>query len=367
MGCVKLLARLDAFGTDDPDFREGHPEDRGPLCGHPVDEHPCWRHRVAALIPIFFGCPPTPLTRLPMAVRDLAMPERTLPVAQRYWPLGVGWVVTSPFGPRGRGFHAGVDFGRAGGSANMPVYAVQSGTVIYAGAAQGYGGPDPAGWLVIDSTDDSAKPLMALDPTIDDLRDHIFNWKTWPNFGSEGQRPLNKYAYQRMRPGQEQPIAGTSLTVEGYPLSHSDHYPSSAFLLRGKDQYLLYCGDTGPDEVENSPHRGNLWKRVAPLIREKKLRGLMLEVSYPDGRKPSELFGHLTPEWMMKELHRLAQEVDASNPGAALKGLKVVVTHIKPSLDAAPTPRQLIEQQLRQRNDLGVEWVFPEQGQRLDF
>ena len=81
------------------------------------------------------------------------MPERTLPVAQRYWPLGVGRVVTSPFGPRGRGFHAGVDFGRAGGSANMPVYAVQSGTVIYAGAAQGYGGPDPAGWLVIDSTD----------------------------------------------------------------------------------------------------------------------------------------------------------------------------------------------------------------------
>lgn len=221
--------------------------------------------------------------------------------------------------------------------------------------------------LVIDSTDDSAKPLMALDPTIDDLRDHIFNWKTWPNFGSEGQRPLNKYTYQRMRPGQEAPIAGTSMTAEAYPLSHSDHYPSSAFLVRGKDQYLLYCGDTGPDEVEQSAHLGNLWKRVAPLIREKKLRALMLEVSYPDGRKPSELFGHLTPEWMMKELHRLAQQVDAQSPSRALKGLKVVVTHIKPSLDAAPTPRQLIEQQLRQRNDLGVEWIFPQQGQRLEF
>ena len=31
------------------------------------------------------------------------------------------------------------------------MYAVQSGTVIYSGAAQGYGGPDPGGWLVIDS------------------------------------------------------------------------------------------------------------------------------------------------------------------------------------------------------------------------
>ena len=71
----------------------------------------------------------------------------------RYWPLGGGRIVTSPFGPRDGGFHAGVDFGRNGGSAGMPVYAVQAGTVIYAGAAQGYGGPDPAGWLVIDSSD----------------------------------------------------------------------------------------------------------------------------------------------------------------------------------------------------------------------
>lgn len=33
------------------------------------------------------------------------------------------------------------------------MYAVQSGTVKYWGQAQGYGGPDPAGWLVIDSND----------------------------------------------------------------------------------------------------------------------------------------------------------------------------------------------------------------------
>lgn len=72
----------------------------------------------------------------------------------RYWPLGQGRIITSPFGPRAGGFHAGVDFGRPGGSGWWPVYAVQSGTVIHAGAAAGYGGPDPAGWLVIDSTDD---------------------------------------------------------------------------------------------------------------------------------------------------------------------------------------------------------------------
>lgn len=72
---------------------------------------------------------------------------------ERYYPLGAGRTVTSPFGPRTGGFHTGVDFGRTGGSAGMPVYAIQAGTVIYAGAAGGYGGPDPAGWLVIDSDD----------------------------------------------------------------------------------------------------------------------------------------------------------------------------------------------------------------------
>ena len=61
-------------------------------------------------------------------------------MVERFFPLGAGRVVTSPFGPRAGGFHYGVDFGRVGGSANMPVYAIQSGVVIYAGAAQGYGG-----------------------------------------------------------------------------------------------------------------------------------------------------------------------------------------------------------------------------------
>lgn len=71
-------------------------------------------------------------------------------MARTFWPLERGHRVTSPFGPRAGGFHAGTDFGREGGSAGMPVYAVRGGKVLYAGAAQGYGGPAPAGWVVID-------------------------------------------------------------------------------------------------------------------------------------------------------------------------------------------------------------------------
>lgn len=66
--------------------------------------------------------------------------------APRFWPVGAGRAVMSPFGPRGGGFHTGTDFDFDDDS----VYAAQGGTVLFAGEAQGYGGPDPAGWVVID-------------------------------------------------------------------------------------------------------------------------------------------------------------------------------------------------------------------------
>ena len=68
----------------------------------------------------------------------------------RYQPVPSGAIITSTFGPRWGTQHRGVDFGREGGSAGMPVFAAQAGTVVFAGAASGFGGPDPAGWVVID-------------------------------------------------------------------------------------------------------------------------------------------------------------------------------------------------------------------------
>lgn len=73
--------------------------------------------------------------------------------APRFRPVKAESYVSSPFGMRTgqyAGMHRGTDFGLKGGSAGMPVYAAQGGTVVYSGAASGFGGPDPAGWLVID-------------------------------------------------------------------------------------------------------------------------------------------------------------------------------------------------------------------------
>ncbi|GAK49649.1 3',5'-cyclic-nucleotide phosphodiesterase [Candidatus Moduliflexus flocculans] len=221
--------------------------------------------------------------------------------------------------------------------------------------------------LIINSPDDGAKPIFGLPSTLDTLRDHAFNWKLWSNFGNDGEGfQLKKYEYVRVTPDQEVAIAGTPLNVTPFELCHSG-VTSTAFLVRTQDDYALYFGDTGPDDAEKCEKLQHVWQTIAPLVREKKLRGIFLESSYPDPRDAKQLFGHLTPAWMMKELRRLAEAVDPQQPATALKGLFVMVTHIKPSLQADTPRRDVIKKQLEEANDLGITFAFPEQGDRIEF
>lgn len=66
-------------------------------------------------------------------------------MAEKYWPLQRGHVVTSQFGSRWGTTHWGVDFGKDGGSGGLPVYAVQAGSVVMVGPASGFGQ-----WVVLD-------------------------------------------------------------------------------------------------------------------------------------------------------------------------------------------------------------------------
>lgn len=64
-------------------------------------------------------------------------------MAIRFHPMKRGtYTITSGFGPRDGGFHAGLDYGAPDGT---PFYASQGGTVLYLGPADGYGQ-----WIVID-------------------------------------------------------------------------------------------------------------------------------------------------------------------------------------------------------------------------
>ena len=71
-------------------------------------------------------------------------------MTRRVHPVTSDAVLTSTFGARWGSQHLGIDYGFNGGAGGKPVFAAQGGTVVHAGAASGFGGPDPAGWVVVD-------------------------------------------------------------------------------------------------------------------------------------------------------------------------------------------------------------------------
>jgi 3',5'-cyclic-nucleotide phosphodiesterase len=216
--------------------------------------------------------------------------------------------------------------------------------------------------LVIASPDDSNKTIYSLPSVSAEIEQNYFNWKAWPNMLDRGQQPqLKKYHMEDLKPGEAKDLAGTKMTVTPFPLNHAGS-ESTAFLIKSGDDAILCFGDTGPDEVQKASNVQDIWKAVAGKVRQRKLKAIILEVSYTSDRPDHLLFGHMTPKWIHKALHVLDQEAG----GNALKGLPVVVSHIKYSL-TDEQPQEAIRKELEAGNDLGVQFVIPEQGAHYRF
>ncbi|WP_431243689.1 MBL fold metallo-hydrolase [Flavobacterium sp. P21] len=219
---------------------------------------------------------------------------------------------------------------------------------------------DHVSGLIINSPADSSKTVYATQKCMEMMENHYFNDQTWANFGDKGVGfPLKKYHFQTLNLGEETPISNTKMTVKAFPLSHVNPFESTAFLIKNEDSYVLYLGDTGPDSVEKSDKLKALWTAVAPLVQNKQLKGIFIEVSFPNEQPDQFLFGHLTPNHLMKELHVVE---DLAGKGS-LNNFKIIVTHLKP-----PTKNiTKLKEQLKNQNDLGLKIIYPEQGKKLEL
>jgi len=214
--------------------------------------------------------------------------------------------------------------------------------------------------MIINSPEDSAKNIYGLPCCLDIIKEKYFSWKSWANFADEGEAPLlKKYHYYPLTPGEPTAIAQTDMSVQAFPLSHSTPYQSTAFLVNHQQQYLLYLGDTGADTIEHSDKLQLLWQAVAPLVKSQQLKAIFIEVSFPDEQPLKQLFGHLTPALLMQEMKTLGSLSGAD----ALRGLPLVITHIKPS----GNNEAAIRRQLARQNNLQLKLIFPEQGKVLTF
>lgn len=219
---------------------------------------------------------------------------------------------------------------------------------------------DHVSGLIINSPADSSKTVYATDKCMEMMENHYFNDQTWANFGDKGVGfPLKKYHFQTLNLGEETPISNTKMTVKAFPLSHVNPFESTAFLVKSEDSYALYLGDTGPDSVEKSDKLKALWTAVAPLVQSKKLKGIFIEVSFPNEQPDKFLFGHLTPNHLMTELHILE---DLAGKGS-LNNFKIIITHLKPPAKNITK----IKEQLKSQNDLGLKIIYPEQGKKFEL
>ncbi|MBN8578898.1 MAG: 3',5'-cyclic-nucleotide phosphodiesterase [Cytophagales bacterium] len=219
---------------------------------------------------------------------------------------------------------------------------------------------DHVNGLVITSPEDSANYIYGIESCLSVLKEKHFSWKSWANFGNEGEPPtLNKYTYQTLIPTKEVPLPNTSLFVTPFVLSHVSPNESTAFLVRSGDNYLLYVGDTGCDRLEKSDKLHQLWKAMAPLIQTRKLKAIFIEVSFSNEQPEGALFGHLTPALLLEELTAL----ETISGSGTLKNLNVVITHMKP----LGNREAVIKKQVRANNNLGVKLIFPSQGKPLAF
>jgi len=219
---------------------------------------------------------------------------------------------------------------------------------------------DHVAGLIINAPADNKKTIYSSNYTINVFKNNYFTWQNWANFADQGEKPrMDIYHYQVLTLNKEIALKNTNLFVTPFELSHANPYKSLAFLVRYKQNYLLYLGDTGADEIEKSKDLEKLWIAIAPLIKSNQLKAMFIETSFPNSQPDDKLFGHLTPKWFFKEMHQLSLYTSKK----ALENLNVIITHRKPHKDN----ETLIQQELENNNTLNLHLIFPKQARLLTF
>lgn len=227
---------------------------------------------------------------------------------------------------------------------------------------------DRVAGLIMSSSIDTKKSIIGLNRTINDIKDNLFNWRIWPNVGDSGVSPyLSEYYYVVLPPTKRIHIPGADMYVQAFPLRHGQFFESTAFLVQAGNYYVLYIGDTEPDQ-EGVTSLKDLWNEIKPLVEKHSLRGIFIEVSRPDEQSSKNIEGQLTPSQVMESLRQLAALVNAEKVESVLRDLTIIVTNAQPSIFVREIPpNEQIKTQLELLNNLGVRFVFPVQGQRLEF
>jgi len=161
--------------------------------------------------------------------------------------------------------------------------------------------------LMVDSAGfmrDKPLTIYATEATLEILKQHIFNWKIWPDF-SQIPDTINPFMrYQAISLGQAVELDGRKITA--LPANHV--VPAVGFQIDSGEASLVFSGDTTTNDA--------LWVEVNQISN---LRYLIIETAFSNSEKELAILSkHLCPSLLALELLKLKL-----NP-------KIYITHLKP-------------------------------------
>lgn len=163
-----------------------------------------------------------------------------------------------------------------------------------------------------------SRPLVihATQPTIEIMRNHLFNWSIWPDFSEIPSPEAPFMRYEEIELAKPVTLSGRSFT----PIPALHTVPAVGYHLDSGASSLVFTGDTGPNDA--------LWRVVNRIAN---LKFLIIETAFSNKeRQLAEMSRHLCPEMLAEELAKLERNAE------------IYITHLKPG-EIEPTMLEVEE------------------------
>ena len=156
--------------------------------------------------------------------------------------------------------------------------------------------------------------VYGIKETLDILREHLFNWRLWPDFSQIPDAAKPFMVYRELAVGQTVEIRGRRFTP--VPANHT--VPAVGYSLATARGCLIYSGDTSAND--------GFWTAVNAT---RNLKYLIIETAFPNKeREVASASKHLCPATLAEELEKMRATPE------------VYITHLKPG-EGALTMREV--------------------------
>jgi len=145
--------------------------------------------------------------------------------------------------------------------------------------------------------------IYATHPTLEILKQHLFNWAIWPDFSQIPNSRTPYMRYESISIGETIDLQGRKIT----PLPANHTVPAVGFQLDSGQASLVFTGDTTTNNA--------LWEILNKI---ENFRYLIIETAFCNQKKDIAIRSkHLCPSMLAEELEKLEQDVE------------IYITHLK--------------------------------------